>query len=91
MGFPPRRLAAGVVAPRSTDRLEAWENDCFRIILPRYIIRKMGFQGQGARRRPGAMELRRSTMGSPLSALLSDCVAPVLRVLTWGGRSWLAA
>ena len=48
-------------------------------------------KGPGARRRPGAMEPRRSTMGSPLSALLIDCAGPVLRVSTRGGRFWLAA
>ena len=37
------------------------------------------------------MEPRRSTMGSPLSALLIDCAGPVLRVSTRGGRFWLAA
>ena len=31
---------------------------------------------------------RRSTMGSPLSALLIDCAGPVLRVSTRGGRFW---
>ena len=34
---------------------------------------------------------RRSKMGSPLTALLIDCVAPVLPVSTQGGRFWLAA
>jgi hypothetical protein len=37
------------------------------------------------------MEPRRSTMGSPLTALLIDCVTPVLPVSTRGGRYWPAA
>ena len=37
------------------------------------------------------MEPRRSTMGSPLTALLIDCAGPVLRVSARGGRFWLAA
>ena len=37
--------------------------------------------------RPGTMEPRRSTMGSPLTALLIDCVAPVLPVSTRAGAS----
>ena len=37
------------------------------------------------------MEPRRSTMGSPLTALLIDWVAPGLPGSTRGGRFWLAA
>ena len=56
MGFPPRRLAAGVVAPRSTDRLEAWENDCFLALYSLGILYgKWGFMGEGTR---GAAEAR---------------------------------
>ena len=48
-------------------------------------------KGQGARGKPGTMEPRRSTMGSPLTALLIDCAALVLPVSARGGRFWLAA
>ena len=37
------------------------------------------------------MDPRRSTMGSPLTALLIDCAALVLPVSARGGRFWLAA
>jgi len=38
------------------------------------------------------MEPRRSTMGSPLTALLIDCAALVSKpVSARGGRFWLAA